>query len=125
MVGAPLRGRLSWRDRHAPQTLRFKLIGLAERAGARPASPCADQFRDLPDVPQVVQRPLVEHLRQRDLPGFLVERAPVSRARRQSPEIFDICFALLFEVRQLFQPEIPHAVFARVTEETMSQRIRP
>ncbi len=52
-------------------------------------------------TPLAVERPLVKHLRQRDFPGYLVERAPVSRARRQSPGDTDIRFALFFKVRSV------------------------
>lgn len=39
-------GQLPGAFRQAPQTLRFELIGLAERTSAWPVAPCADQFRD-------------------------------------------------------------------------------
>jgi hypothetical protein len=63
----------------------FQVIVLAQRAGARQIRSCPHQLGDLADVPQVVQRPLVQHIDRRyftsglvqchSTPGFIFERA--------------------------------------------------
>ena len=58
----------------------------------------ADELGDLADMPEVVQRPLVEHLRQRDGANFQMDGGSVAVLGGKAAEEFQIGFALLLEV---------------------------
>jgi hypothetical protein len=58
-------------------------------------------------VTQVVQRPFVEHLVQRDLPGLLVQRHSAAGLGRQIAQVRDVGFALLLEVVDGILREFP------------------
>ena len=87
-----------WGIRVQLEELGVQLVRFSEWSGTVPIFSGSYQLRDLADVPDVVQRPFVEHLGKRDLPDFRVFRPPVSRAGRQVPQEFDIALALLFEM---------------------------
>ena len=76
----------------------FKLIEAGQRTRARQVFARAHQFRDLPDVSQIVQRPFVQHLRQGDRAHLLVDRRALAGARRQVAQGFDVGLALLLEM---------------------------
>src|SRR5438067_211243 len=59
---------------------------------------CAHQLGNLPDVAQVVKRPLVEHLIQSDLSGLAMQGDPAAGFGRQIAQVFDVAFALFLEV---------------------------
>ena len=77
--------------------LRFQPVAASERPGAVQILSGAHQLRNLPDVTEVVQRPFVKHLIQRDLPGLLVQRHPAAGLGRQIAQVFDVAFALLLD----------------------------
>src|ERR1017187_9417 len=79
-------------------TLRPQRIELAQRTRACQVFARAHQFRDLPDVSQIVQRPFVQHLRQGDGSHLLVYRFAIAGARRQIAQRFDIGLALFLEM---------------------------
>src|ERR1035438_4579969 len=86
--GQVFRQQSSWPQRvEGPQRTR------ARQVFARP-----HQLRDLPDVPQIVQRPFVQHLRQGDRSHLLVNRLACAGARRQLAQRFDVGLALFLEM---------------------------
>ena len=58
----------------------------------------AHQFRDLPDVSEVVHGPLVEHLLQRDFARLLVHGAALAGGAWQRPQKVHVGVALLLEL---------------------------
>ena len=78
--------------------LRFEPVAASQRPGALQVLSGAHQFGDLPDVPQIVKRPLMEHLAQGDLTGLPMQRHAAADFRRQVAQVFDVGFALLLEV---------------------------
>jgi hypothetical protein len=59
-----------------------ELVLLAQGPRALQVLPRPHQLRDLPDVSDVVQRPLVQHLREGDLACLPVKRPPIPGRRR-------------------------------------------
>jgi hypothetical protein len=58
----------------------------------------ANQFRDLSDVAEIMKRPLVQHLGERDLAELLAECDPVPCAVRQMAKKVEVALALILEV---------------------------
>src|ERR1051325_6601683 len=78
--------------------LRFQDVAAPQRSGALEVLSGAHELGNLPDVTQVVKRPLVEHLIQSDLSGLAMQGCSVTRFGRKAAQVFDICFALFPEL---------------------------
>ena len=81
--------------------IRLELVIRAERPGAGEILARPHQLGDLPDVPEVVQGPFVQHLGQRNLPGRAMHRLALARFGGKPTEQLDVSFALVLEMAEV------------------------
>jgi len=79
------------------------VIRRGHRTGTRLVFSGADQFRDLSNMAEIMKRPLVQHLGERDLAELPVERDTVTCAVRQIAEKFYVGLALTFEMINVYR----------------------
>src|SRR5438874_9088172 len=76
----------------------LQLIILAQRTGARHVLPRPYDLRDLTDMPEIVKRPLMQHVRQRDLARRAMQRHPRAGLVGLRAQEFDVRYTLVFEM---------------------------
>src|SRR5437868_14929169 len=77
--------------------LGFQVVGGRDRAGAGVVLAGARQLDHLPDVAEIVERPFIQHLRERDLAILLVEGGARAGIGREIAKKRDILLSLLLE----------------------------
>jgi hypothetical protein len=77
----------------------FQLIRIAEPFPRREILARTYELGDLANMADVVQRPFVEHLGERDLADFWVTRSPRAGLRRKTAQELDVGSTLLRAVR--------------------------